>query len=58
MTEEEWDKIDNYFFIIQVIAERANDEFATAIKQVCKDAMKYTWNLQKKQNEKGVEEND
>lgn len=46
--EEEFDVIDNYFFIIQTIAERANDEFAIAIKQVCKDAMKYTWNIQKK----------
>lgn len=47
-TEEDFDVIDNYFFIIQIIAERANDEFAIAIKQVCKDAMKYSWNLQKK----------
>ena len=47
MTEEEWDKIDNYFFVIQIIAERANDEFADAIKLVCDDAQKYTWSLQK-----------
>ena len=47
-TEEDFDVIDNYFFIIQIIAERANDEFAIAIKQVCKDPMKYSWNLQKK----------
>ena len=51
MTEEEWDKIDNYFFIIQTIAERANDEFTEAIKQVCMDAQEYTWSLQKKQKE-------
>ena len=52
MTQEQFDVIDNYFFIIQTIAERANDEFAIAIKQVCKDAMKYTWSIQKKQGGK------
>ena len=43
--EEQFDVIDNYFFIIQTIAERASDEFADAIKQVCKDAVKYTWSI-------------
>lgn len=37
-TEEDFVVIDNYFFIIQIIAERANDEFAISIKQVCEDA--------------------
>lgn len=43
----QFDKIDNYFFIIQCLAERANDEFSIAIKQVCQDAMKYSWSVQK-----------
>jgi len=43
----QFDKIDNYFFIIQDLAERANDEFSIAIKQVCLDAMKYSRSVQK-----------
>ena len=50
MTSENWDKINNYFFIIQVIAERANDECAAAIMQVAKDAMNFTWKLQDEEN--------
>ena len=43
MTGTQIETIENYFFIVQTIAERANDEFSEAIKQVCKDAMKYMW---------------
>ena len=43
MTETQIETIENYFFIVQTIAERSNDEFSDAIKQVCKDAMKYMW---------------
>lgn len=48
MTQEQSDVIDNYFFIIQTIAERANDEFAIAIKQVCRDAMARFYDFCKK----------
>lgn len=47
MTQEQLEKIYNYFLIIQTMAERTNDQFSDAIKQVCKDAIKYTWDLQK-----------
>lgn len=47
MTQEQFDTIYSYFLIIQTMAERTDDEFSDAIKQVCKDAMKYTWDLQK-----------
>ena len=47
MTQEQFDTIYNYFLIIQTMAERTGDEFLDAIKQVCKDAMKYTWVMQK-----------
>ena len=43
MTGTQIETIENYFFIVQTIAERANDEFSEAIKQVCKDAMNYMW---------------
>ena len=43
MNETQIETIENYFFIVQTIAERSNDEFGEAIKQVCKDAMKYMW---------------
>lgn len=49
MDEKQIETIENYFFIIQTIAERSNDEFSAAIKQVCKDAMKYMWQLQDKE---------
>lgn len=41
MTETQIETIENYFFIVQTIAERANNEYSEAIKQVCKDAMNY-----------------
>lgn len=47
MTQEQFDTIYNYFLIIQTMAVRTNDQFSDAIKQVCKDAIKYTWDLQK-----------
>jgi hypothetical protein len=43
MTEPQIETIENYFFIVQTITERANNEFTEAIKQVCKDAMNYMW---------------
>lgn len=50
MAETQIETIENYFFIVQTIAERANDEFAEAIKQVCKDAMKYMWQFHDEEN--------
>lgn len=49
MDEKQIETIENYFFIVQTIAERANDEFSEAIKQVCKDAMKYMWQFHDKE---------
>lgn len=48
MTEAQIETIENYFFIVQTIAERANDEYSEAIKQVCKDAMNYMWQFHDK----------
>lgn len=50
MTETQIETIENYFFIVQTIAERANDEFSDAIKQVCKDAMTYMWQFHDEEN--------
>ncbi len=50
MNETQIETIENYFFIVQTIAERANDEFSEAIKQVCKDAMKYMWQFHDKES--------
>ena len=43
MDEKQIETIENYFFIVQTIAERTNNEYSEAIKQVCKDAMNYMW---------------
>ena len=50
MNETQIETIENYFFIVQTIAERSNDEFGEAIKQVCKDAMKYMWQFHDEEN--------
>lgn len=50
MDEKQIETIENYFFIVQTIAERANNEFSEAIKQVCKDAMKYMWQFHDKED--------
>lgn len=50
MNETQIETIENYFFIVQTIAERANDEFSEAIKLVCKDAMMYMWQLHDKED--------
>lgn len=50
MTETQIGTIENYFFILQTIGERSNDEFGEAIKLVCKDAMKYMWQFHDEEN--------
>lgn len=42
LTEQDFDKLDNYLFIIKTLAERSADEYGDAIAQVCMDAMKVT----------------
>lgn len=50
MNETQIETIETYFFIVQTIAERANDEFSEAIKQVCKDELKFMWQFHDKED--------
>lgn len=51
ITQEELEIIDNYLFAIQVVADSNKNEYTDVIRQIVRDAMKFTGKLNLDNNE-------
>lgn len=56
MTEKDIEKLEQYLFIIQIIAERADDEYSESIILMAREAMKLLAQriAEKSENTEGV----